>query len=83
MLLFIKSAITGERQFAAYFIIFGPMPSKPLALEVSTGFMTEITCSVVIQGILKYVLSGTLLLAYSMSFVRSNWFVLVLYLFKI
>ena len=79
MLLFIK----GDRQFAAYFIIFGPMPSNPVALQVSSAFMTENTCSVVMQGILKYVLSETLLLTYSMSFVRSNWFVPVLFLFKI
>ena len=81
MLLFLESAITGERQFAANLIIFGPMPSNPVALEVSSKFMTEITCSVVMQVILKYVLSGILLLTYSMSFVRSNWFVPVLFLF--
>ena len=77
MLLFFKQAITGERQFAANFIIFRTMPSNPVALEVSSEFMTEDTCTVVIimQVILKYVLSGTLLLTYSMSFVRSNWFV--------
>ena len=45
--------------------------------------MTENTCSVVMKGILKYVLSGTLLLTYSVSFVRSNWFVPVLFQFKI
>ena len=74
MLLFIK-------EDAAYFIIFGPMPSNPVALQVSSAFMTENTSSVVMQGILKYVLSETLLLTYSMSFVRSNWFVPVLFLF--
>ena len=83
MLLFVKSAITGERQFAANFIIFGQIPCNPVALEVSSEFMTENTCSVVMQGILKYVLSGTLLLTYSVSFVRSNWFVPVLFQFKI
>ena len=82
MLILIKSAITGERQYAANLIIFGPMPSNPVALEVSSEFMTKNTCSVVMQGILRYVLSGTLLLTYSMSFVRSNWFVPVLFLFK-
>ena len=41
--------------------------------------MTENTCSVVTQGILRYVLSGTLLLTYSMSFARSNWFVPILF----
>ena len=83
MLLFIKSAITGERHFAAYLIIFWPMPSNPVALEVSSELMTEITCSVVMQGILKYELSGNFLLTYSMSFVRSDWFVPILFLFKI
>ena len=67
MLLFIKSAVPGERQFAATFIIFGPMPSNPVALEVSSEFMTENTCSVVMQGISKYVLSGALLLTYLVS----------------
>ena len=56
MLLFIKSAIAGERQFAANLIIFGPLPSNPVALEIYSEFMTENICSVVIQGILKYVL---------------------------
>ena len=83
MFLSITSAITGERQFAANFIIFRPMPSNPVAIEVSSEVMTENTCSLVMQGISKYVLSGTLLLTYSMSFVRSNWFVPVLLLFKI
>ena len=59
------------------------MPSNPVAIEVSSEVMTENTCSLVMQGISKYVLSGTLLLTYSMSFVRSNWFVPVLLLFKI
>ena len=57
MLLFIKSAITGERQFAAIFLIFGPMSSNHVALEVSSEFMTENTCSVVMKGILKDALS--------------------------
>ena len=56
MFLFIKSAITGERQFAANFIIFGPMPFNPVSLEVSSEFMAENTCSVVMQGISKYYL---------------------------
>ena len=51
MLLSVKSAITGERQHAANFIIFGPMSPNPVALEVSSKFMTEDTCSVVMQGI--------------------------------
>ena len=59
------------------------MPSNPVALEVSSEFMTENTCSVVMQGITKYVLSGTVLLTYLVRFVRSNWFVPVLFLFKI
>ena len=63
MILFIKSAITGERQFAANFIIFRPIQSNPVALEVYIAFMTENICSVVMQGKLKYVLSGTFLLA--------------------
>ena len=65
MFLYIKSAITGERKFAAICIIFGPMPSSPVALEVSSEFTTENTCSVVMQGILQYVLSETLLLTFS------------------
>ena len=70
MLLFIKSAITGERQFASNFIIFVPMTSNHVvAVEISSEFMTENTCSVVMQGNVKYVLSGTLLLTYSKSFV--------------
>ena len=55
MFLFIKSAITGERQFCANLIILGPMPFNPVSLEVSSELMTENTCSVVMQGILKYV----------------------------
>ena len=62
MLLLIKSAIIRERQFAANFILFEPMSSNPVALGVSREFMTVNTCSVVMLGILKYVLSGTLLL---------------------
>ena len=62
MILCIKSVITGKRQFAANFIIFRSMQSNPVVLEVSMAFMTENNCSVVMQGILKYVLSGTVLL---------------------
>ena len=76
-------AVTGKRQFDSNLIILGPMQSDPVALEVSSELMTENTCSVVMQGVSKYVLSETLLLTYSMSFVRSNWFVPVLLLFKI
>ena len=39
MLLFIRTPITGERQLAAIFIILGPMPSKPVALEGSREFI--------------------------------------------
>ena len=37
MLLFIETAISGERQFAANINIFWSMPSIPVALEVSTS----------------------------------------------
>ena len=36
-------SFTGERQLAAIFIIFGPMPSNPVALKISSEFMTENT----------------------------------------
>ena len=53
ILLFIRPAMIGEKQFAAIFMILGPMPSSPVALDGSKEPINDKTCSVVIEGISK------------------------------
>ena len=51
ILLFTSSVIDGNKISAANFIIFGPMPSMPVALVESSLFMNYITRPRVIRGV--------------------------------
>lgn len=50
MLLLTKAASIGDKALAAIFIIFGPRPSSPVALEESKSCIYDCTCYVVING---------------------------------
>ena len=60
MLLLISVAIDGDMQFDANLSILGPIPSRPVALDESSLLIYDVTSSVVIKGILKLILFGTL-----------------------
>ena len=83
ILLLISAAIVGDKIQAADLIIFGPSPSNPVAFDGSNAEIYDNTWSLVICGILKFTLSGTLRLTKFPSFDRSGPLVSVLALFNI